>query len=391
MRRSLHMARLRGDGMAVTVKKLYQNATFLYGMNLVAGKGGMGNLVQWVHIVEDQNVTGFLHGGELVFTAGIMNRGGDWLLRFAERLKGAGASAFVVNLGPHTAEIPPEVAAFCDAENMPLFTIPWETPMVDMTRDFCHRIMRDEHTEKNIASIFKNILFKAGDVGGHVTQLERYGFQRGSRFCFVALSSPGDAVQEPELSRLAEGCARNFHDLFVSFSYGEARILVLVDYADDEIEAFVGNLLARVPDGAFHLGVSANQEGIDDQSANFERALSAMRMARSRGERAVFYQKLGFYKLLYAVSDKSVLRGIYLETIAPIEKYDRENRTELLLLLQAFIELDGNLLQVAKSRFMHRNTVTNQLKKIKTVSGFDPLAQTDILMLKTGLMIREIL
>ncbi len=381
--------------MAVTVKKLYKNATFLYGMNLVAGKGGMGNLVQWVHIVEDQNVTGFLHGGELVFTAGIMNRGDDWLLRFAERLKQMSASAFVVNLGPHTAAIPQEVADFCDAENMPLFTTPWETPMVDMTRDFCHRIMRDEHTEKNIVSLFKNVLFKAGDVEGQITQLERYGFQRGSRFCFAALTTPGDAFQEPELQRVAESCARNLHDLFVSFSYGDARILVLVDYKDDEIEGFVNQFLVRthehIPDETFYVGVSTNQEGISEQAANFERALSAMHMARSRGDKLVFYDRLGFYKLLCAVNDKSVLRGIYQETIAPIEKYDRENRTELVLLLQSFIDLDGNLLQVAKSRFMHRNTVTNQLKKIKAVSGLDPLAQTDILMLKTGLMIRDIL
>ncbi len=381
--------------MAVTVKKLYKNATFLYGMNLVAGKGGMGNLVVWVHIVEDQNVAGFLHGGELVFTAGIMNQGGDWLLRFAQRLKRMGASAFVVNLGPHTAEIPQEVADFCDQENLPLFTIPWETAMVDMTRDFCHRIMRDEHTEKNIASLFKNVLFKSGDVEGQITQLERYGFQRGSRFCFAALSTAEDADREPELQRVAETCARNLHDLFVSFSYADARILVLVDYRDAEIEAFAQDFLARagehVPHESLYLGVSTNQEGIDEQGANFERALSAMHMARSRKEQLVFYERLGFYKLLCAVNDKSVLRGIYQETVAPIEKYDRENRTELLLLLQAFIELDGNLLQVAKNRFMHRNTVTNQLKKIKAVSGLDPLAQTDILMLKTGLMIREIL
>jgi hypothetical protein len=57
--------------MAIMVRKLYKNATFLYAMNLVAGKGGMNNLVQWVHIIEDESVSAFLHGGELVFTAGI--------------------------------------------------------------------------------------------------------------------------------------------------------------------------------------------------------------------------------------------------------------------------------------------------------------------------------
>ena len=381
--------------MAIMVRKLYKNATFLYEMNLVAGKGGMSGLVQWVHIIEDVNVIGFLHGGELVFTAGIMNNGGDWLLRFAQKLKEAQASAFVVNLGPHTKEIAKEVYDYCNQVSLPLFTIPWETRMVDMTRDFCHRIMRNEHAEHNIVSIIKNILFKVGDMDQQVMQLERYGYQRGSRFCFVCVSAEGEGWQESSVERIAEATARRLHELFVSFSYKETRILVLVNYDTDEIDAFMRNFLAlskkEMPDLRLHVGVSSNQEGIYDQTQNFERSLSAMQMARRRGETAEYYDRLGFFKLLCAVEDKSVLRGFYQETVAPLEKYDRENKTELTGLLCTYIDLNANLIKVAKNRYVHRNTVANQLKKIKSVTGLDPLEQKDMLLLKTGLLIRDIL
>ena len=59
--------------MAVTVRKMYQNGSFLYHMELIAGRGGLMNLVNWVHIIEDEDVSKFLHGNELVFTAGILN------------------------------------------------------------------------------------------------------------------------------------------------------------------------------------------------------------------------------------------------------------------------------------------------------------------------------
>ena len=86
--------------MAVNVAKLFKNATMLYNMKLVAGRKGLDNLVTWVHIIEDDDVSKFLHGDELVFTAGIKNSGDGWLLDFAKSLYEVGASAFVVNLGP---------------------------------------------------------------------------------------------------------------------------------------------------------------------------------------------------------------------------------------------------------------------------------------------------
>ena len=53
--------------MAVTLGSLCEKAGYLYGMRVIAGKEGMTNIVQWVHSVEDIEVSDFLHGGELIF------------------------------------------------------------------------------------------------------------------------------------------------------------------------------------------------------------------------------------------------------------------------------------------------------------------------------------
>jgi hypothetical protein len=74
---------------------------------------------------------------------------------------------------------------------MPLFTIPWETKMVDMTRDFCHRIMRNEQMENNIVSALKDILFSPGNPDVRIAELRQYGYQTESRFCFVSLCISG--------------------------------------------------------------------------------------------------------------------------------------------------------------------------------------------------------
>jgi len=384
--------------MAVTVKTLYNNGSFLYRMNILAGRSGLENIVQWVHIIEDDDVSKFLHGGELVFTAGILNHEEEWLLHFARKLVKASVSAFVVNIGPYTRQVPPSVISFCNESGLPLFTIPWETKMVDMTRDFCHRIMQAEHTENTIMTTMKNILFKIGDMESQMMQMERYGFHRNSRFCFIGVQP--DPTGDPEEQRTvlkssAERMAKEIGGQFVTFTYNECRILVLANCSPQETDAFLQGFVRRAQERlhgqTLYLGVSPILAGIGNQSANFEKALSAMEMAGRRNETIVTYDSLGIYKLLYAVNDKETLRSFHQETVGRLETYDRENGTTLTPLLRDYLAFNGSLQLVSEKQFVHRNTVTNQLRKIEQITGCNPLELDDKLQLLLGFRIGDVL
>lgn len=386
--------------MSVTVKKLYQNGSFLYHMEQIGGKSGMMNLVKWVHIIEDEDVSKFLHGNELVFTAGILNHTEDWLLEFAKKLFAAGASAFVVNIGPYTERVPKEVVAFCNQVGLPLFTIPWETRMVDMTRDFCQRIINSEQTEGTIASSIKSIIFKTGDADTHLLQLERYGYQRESRFCFISLELSEGQDAEGTMNRQdfiyqAEQEARKLHELFLSFSYKEYLIFVLTDYMAEEIELFLENFLARMKKknqkGVFAIGIGQNKTGIYDLDKNFKSAIAAMEMAGKRKEVCCYYDTLNLHKLLYAIEDKSVIRQHYRDTILRLEQYDRENETQLTALLKSYLFHNGSLLEVAQIHYLHRNTVTNQLKKVEKILGLNPFELEDKVALIMAFYMKEML
>ena len=386
--------------MAIMVKKLYKNATFLYQMNLIGGRKGLTNLVQWVHIIEDDGISSLLHGKELVFTAGILNKEEGWLLNFAKKLYDAGASAFVVNLGPYTKDIPQDVIDYCDEVNMPLFTIPWKTKMVDMTRDFCRRIMNNDNVEDNMASSIKNIIFRVGDLETQILQMERYGYQRdGHFFFFFIYAEDKEGVYSQEfmasLEFYAEKTARSIRELYISFTYKDALILVLVDYSDKEIDSFVKNFLKLTnkdkSKNRLHMGISTNQQGLYKQDKNFEKAFAAMEMAIRKNETCNYYDKLDVYKVLLSVSDKSVLRGFYNDTIGKLVFYDSKNNTELLKLLRTYFENNASLQLVSEKLYVHRNTVTNQLKKIETVTGYNPFDLEDRMKLHMGLYIKDIL
>ncbi len=386
--------------MAIAVRKLYKNGSFLYKMKLVAGKDGLDNLVKWIHIIEDVEVSSFLHGNELVFTAGILNKDSGWLLNFAKELYVAGVSAFVVNIGPHTKEIPKEVVSYCNEVSMPLFTIPWKTRMVDMTRDFCYRIMNNENVEINTASTIKNIIFNIGDIDTQVLQMERYGFQRDDRFCFISILLGNGDVENTDtiknrIALIAERIARRTQDLFIRFAYKEYIVLVLVNYTDEGISDFVSEFVQCVSletkNDPIHMGISSNQIGMYDQKDNFEKALSAMEMAKRRKKTFDYYDELGIYKVLYAVGDKTILRDFYRSVIGKLERYDRQNDSSLTNMLKTYLANNGSLQIAAEKQYVHRNTVTNQMKKIEEITGYNPLDLQDKVELSLAFMIKNIL
>ncbi len=386
--------------MAIMVKKLYKNGRFLYNMKLIAGSEGMQNLVNWVHIIEDDDVAKFLHGSELVFTAGIQNKSEDWLLRYTQKLYEAGTSAFVVNIGPYTKVIPKEVIKFCNEVNMPLFTIPWETRMVDMTRDFCRRIMNNEQVETGITTAMKNIIFNIGDIEYQVQQLERRGYARDGSFCFISISIKNKGGQNTELAlnrlgKIAERIVKRMQDLFIVFSYNEYLILVLVNFSDEEIKSFLPEFMetsaGSLGEWEMHVGISDNKMGVFHQKTNFEKALSAMEIAKKKDLPYCYYDELGIYKILYAVNDTAVLRSYYKEILGKLEAYDAENSASLTGMLVTYLESNASLAAVAEKLFMHRNTVTNQLKKIEEITGYNPLEMEDKVKFQMALYIQSIL
>lgn len=366
--------------MAITVAKLFKNATILYNMKLVAGRAGLDNLVNWVHIIEDDDVSKFLHGEELVFTAGILNREEEWLINFTKKLHNSNVSAFVVNLGPYTKEIPQKVLDYCNEINMPLFTIPWETHMVDMTRDFCHRIMKNEDVEISMSTTIKNIIFKIGDLDTHILQMERYGYMREGRFCVIAIAfenTSGINNNIEKMKRRAEGIARSIHELYISFVYNNCLMLVLVDYSEYEIKHFTEKFIKQniIENNNFklHLGISPNISGIKNIADSFDKAISSLTLAIKKNETIKYYDDLDIYKILLTSKDKKVLMNYYEDTLGKLEKYDEDNNMDLVNFLDVYLNNNGSQQIVAEKLFIHRNTVNNQLKKIEKITGYNPL------------------
>ncbi len=385
--------------LAISLRYLCKYAKENYGMNLICGESNMNNLVNWVHMLEDPETASFLHGQELIFSTGIGHVNPDWLLDFAKGLVENQASGLVLNIGPYIQSVPEDLIAYCREVNFPLFTIPWKTRIVDITNDFCRKIIKSEENEVSVASAFRNIIFFPEKIFEFGPVLERKEFNLDAGFCVVALS-----LQVPSKDRFSDfdksvrlhfaKILYNHSDRFNIFRQDKYLIIVLQSFPQDFIESAVERLNEVCnfggPEYRIRAGISVNDAGIRTLPRNYKRAIALLHIAEKQGKAAVSYRSIGLFQLLLEIEDQNVMRSFFKETLGQLEAYDEENRTDYMLILKQYLENNASVQEVAKDTFVHRNTINYKIKKIKEILQCD-LTYQDGLKLLLAFHIRELL
>ena len=105
----------------------------------------------------------------------------------------------------------------------------------------------------------------------------------------------------------------------------------------------------------------------------------------------MYYDQLGFYKILLQVNDQKVIREYYQEMLGKVEQYDLENETNLMEFLRSYLENNGSPAQVAQKQYIHRNTVNNMLKKVEKITGYNMLGMEGKMRCAIGFYIKDLL
>ena len=382
--------------MAITLEKISKQAGYLYKMKLEAGESGLKNIVQWVHIIEDYDVADFLRGSELVFTTGIECDSDEWILNFTHNIYENGACGLVINIGTHIKSIPASVLQFCNQNKLPIFSVPWETKLVDITRDFCRQIVQSEQVEENIVSIFKDIIFEAKDISSYIPSLERKGFHENGNYTVIAIYNVlegQNASVDSNLKFYVEKIANRIGDLSVTFTYDKNRLVVLSEYSIEAVNSFIDELTRQYlgGQGDFRIGISSTETGVDSIAKSFRRAYKTLALCMKKDEKVMYYDKLGIYKVLLESSDYFILNQYYTDVLKPLENYDIENNTNFMEFIKIYLDNNGSVQSVAEKMFVHRNTVNYQLNKVQKITGLD-LTSLDVkLGFKLCLYIKDII
>lgn len=124
------------------------------GLELVAGKRGANTQtpVRWAHISEIPDPTPWLEGGEILLTTGLgVKDSEDLQRRLVEGLSHTGCAAIGFGLDVFLGAVPPAMLAAADDCGLPLFTVPYETPFLAVTKRVSHETAEEHYATLRIA------------------------------------------------------------------------------------------------------------------------------------------------------------------------------------------------------------------------------------------------
>lgn len=352
--------------MSIMLSSLFADSIKPYDMKLIAGSGGIDRQVRWVHIIEDNEVTEFIHGNELVFTTGIRQNGTEWLVEFVTGLHRNNCAGLVVNLGPYINAVPPQVIVYCETNNFPLFTMPWNVRIIDVTFNFCHSIIRSEENEISKATAFKNLIFQPHNSEGYLSTLLRNGYNSDSRFTLVStMCNNEEAAKQIIDTSLNEKAIKHLR-----FCQDNTVIFAVVNLIPEKVRELCSYIKSHDSNAAIKsFGISESLSGWESVSELFRQSVLAMKVSQIRKSSCALYSETGLYKIIFAVNDRSVLEEYTESTIGNLIRLDNKNNEGYTELFKFYLEHDSSVIETAEHFNIHRNTVNYKIRVIKKALG----------------------
>src|SRR5580692_11630884 len=180
---------------------------------VVAGSGGLGARVRWVHVLELADAAHLLQGGELVLTTGIALPAEPALLaRYAADLAAAGVSALAVELGRRYVGVLPAALVRAAADRgLTLIAFEREVPFVEITEAVHARIIDAQLEELRASERLHEVFTELSVAGASPDEVVRQAATLAGRPVILADLSHRVLACEPgsaDPARLLAGFAR---------------------------------------------------------------------------------------------------------------------------------------------------------------------------------------
>ena len=361
--------------MALTLRELLSYSNHKYDIKIIAGTLGLNRPCRWIHVVEDDDVPSFLHGTELIFTTGIgiSSKPTFSLTRFAETLLSRKCCGWVVNLGPYITKVPQDVIDLCNSKGLPLFTIPWEKRLTDVTYELSHILIENEKIEISVSKAFSNIIFSLGEESVNYSTIERVGINSTDRFRILNIKvDKSDTVTS--ITGIIESIESSFKRSEVSvFSEADNLIVISIDNEKKYYNDLVEKIMSILDEYKikYHIGVSNSKNGLDQLPLLYSQSNDALKTSQILDNVITKYSECGIYQLLFKVSDNNVRINYVNYVLGKIVDYDIENSTDYLKVLEDYIATNGSVNKLAEMYGVHRNTINNRIKFLKDNFGLN--------------------
>lgn len=343
-----------------------------YQLKLLAGHGGCSNAMSWVHMIEDTTIIQQLWGKELAVTTGLGFQSHDALFEFIKCLIKYHSVGLVINTGKYIFDIPQDIIDYCNEQDFPLLTTPWEVHMADLIKDFSMRCLYSQKEDNEISKLFQKA-FSMPQLIEEIRQQLMGAFDVDGFFQVVLIgiedSDQFDAIERRRVAFQLELCFEKIESSYVFFWFDGYFVLVVNNLDSEILESIIDKMYKRtkkrMPSRFIHLGIGTQMHDLHQVILSYKRAKAAVTMAEQFKYPMVLFEEMGVYQILFSIEDKRILIEMYQKLLQPLIDYDQKHHGELEHTLYYYLLYDGSQVAMAKNLYMHRNTINYRMIKIK--------------------------
>ena len=362
--------------MSFTIEDMILTAENRYEMKFLAGQNGWANSISWVHLLEDTTIIQNFWGKELAVTTGLgFPQKEDWM-NLARLLNRYHASGLIINVGQYIYDVPEELIAYCNENDLPLLTVPWEVHLSDMIKDFSIHVFLQDNTDEQIVAALIAAIETPDNQKAYRKELLQY-FDVDGSFQVLLLTCEGlDSMDTVERKKLSYRIQLYLEDIThnASFFYYNSDFVLVANAVSEEylyrlVTGAIKRGKRRMPELELCVGIGSKCMDISQLSISYQRAKAAAHMALTHKKQVVKFDDCGLFRLLYMVEDKGILREMETECLAALEKHDRRYNADYVDTLQSYLKHDGSIQAVAAELYTHRNTVLYRIGNIRKILG----------------------
>lgn len=370
--------------MALTLHDLLELTKDQYQLKLLAAEDTLEHVITWAHLMEDTEITRMFWGNEVVITTGYALKTEYDMIHMIDVLERSRCSSVIINTGKYVKKIPQSVIDHCEKKHFPLIVMPWKMSCTEFVRDCCSLIGESSREEDKLADDLLHIMMSPQDIDSKREYIDEH-FQEENGLQIISLRpdriKPLGNITDQRRALRIHSALRPFHFPYSVIRY-EKVFLILINQNDPAVTESVAKRVVRNIRTVYsnlpvYVGISEIATSYYDLPDCFHGAISASRRAKLQKTPIVYFEDMGFYKLLYSVPNDALLLKYYHEVMDPLLNYDPENSAVYSETLFRYLLNDGHLKDVADQMFVHRNTVNYRMGKIREILDKDFSRQKD--------------
>lgn len=372
---------------------------------LKAGSKGVDGEIRWIYFADclqcvqrEYRMEDYIHGGEFVIlTNRKVTENQEKLMNLIEQMRAHKITALGINEG----QISEQLADYCEEKNLPLFELPEEYPLIDLSQTICKWLVLEENSRNSAEQLFYSILDAEHLSRENVMAQAGYlNVNLAGSFCVVefAFDKNGRSDAENEISDKEQSAEelfikgqkiRKIIELQFRSFCGEklltlsqtGSILALVPTREEkqkQLKENVLHIIERVQkeyQEVLYVGIGDSKDYLTEVRDSRNEAAAAVRVAETsylsgRGKktnRVLCFKDLGVYTLISHVENQKLLDQ-YVETyLGKLIQADEIHKGNLCVTLEHYLNCNCNAKQTAEEMFVHRNTMNYRLKKISEI------------------------